>query len=181
MAYHCGQFSPFDKSQLHYYAKAPQDEDLTHQPSAAEDMSIGLAEDVAYIISGTEGGESQSSISDVHLFRPTTGNRAVLIARVSVANCCAGSDDTKLREAAADHLCEADENHIMIGYACNSAPGTRSSKSNRNITRPTTVSTIPGMRHVGCRSDICYYSSFKRSEKISTFGKPVAWLIVILS
>ena len=80
MAYHCGQFIPFDKSQLHYYAKAPQDEDLTRQLSAAEDMTVGIAEDLAYIICGAEDGEAKSRISDIHMVTPASGNRTVPIA-----------------------------------------------------------------------------------------------------
>ena len=79
MTVYSAQFSPFDKSQLHYYAKAPHDEDGTYQPSAAEDMSIGLAQDLAYIISGAEGGEAQSSSSDIDIVGPRTGNGIISI------------------------------------------------------------------------------------------------------
>ena len=72
-AFEYGHFSPFDKRQLHYYAKAPHEEDENYQPSAAEDMSVGLAEDLVYIIAGSENKEKQSGTPDVKIVPSWTG------------------------------------------------------------------------------------------------------------
>ena len=56
MGSHFGWNSFLDHSRVFYYEKAPRDEDETHQPSSAEDISTGLIEDLAYIISGNENG-----------------------------------------------------------------------------------------------------------------------------
>lgn len=67
MASQSSHYSPFDLSPLIYYEKAPHDEDETHQPSSAEDISTRLADDLAYMLSGNGDGQAQSCASDVHV------------------------------------------------------------------------------------------------------------------
>lgn len=62
-----GQNPTWDHSQLFYYEKAPRDEDETHQPSAAEDISTNLIEDLAYLISGNESGHVWPCGSDIRV------------------------------------------------------------------------------------------------------------------
>ena len=66
--------SPFDNSRLNYYEKAPLEEDTSHQVSDVEDISIGLAEDLSFLISGANHGGGQLGTADINILYPGDGN-----------------------------------------------------------------------------------------------------------
>ena len=67
MASNTEPFNPFDKSRLLYYEKAPYEENTTRQVSDIEDISIGLAEDLAFLISGGDCGGGNRGTQDVRI------------------------------------------------------------------------------------------------------------------
>lgn len=74
MASQTDRFSPFDKSRLSYYEKAPHEEDTSHQVSDVEDISIGLAEDLSFLISGPDHGGPRLGTADIKIVYPEDGN-----------------------------------------------------------------------------------------------------------
>ena len=66
-------YDPFDLSQLLYYEKAPHEEDETHQILPREDISIRLAEDLSFTITGVEGNDTKSMSSDIRLVESSKG------------------------------------------------------------------------------------------------------------
>ena len=57
-----------------YYEKVPQEEDTSHQISDVEDISIGLAEDLSFLISGTNHNGAQLGTVDISILYPGDGN-----------------------------------------------------------------------------------------------------------
>ena len=58
-------YTPFDRSHLSYYEKAPYDEDETLQPSSMGDISEDFVEDLARIIAGLDQGRAPAHASDI--------------------------------------------------------------------------------------------------------------------
>ena len=75
MASQHDRFSPFDKSRLFKYEKAPEEEDTSHQVSDEEDISIGLSEDLSFLISGKNHVGSPLGTADISILYPEDGKR----------------------------------------------------------------------------------------------------------
>ena len=84
MGFHAS-FNPFDKSLPMYYQEAQHEEEGTRQVLAVEDISIDLAEDLVFIISGAEKGEGQPTTSDIDVVNSRDGKGAKTVFAAFIA------------------------------------------------------------------------------------------------
>lgn len=107
------QHVPYERSHLLYNEKAPYDEDETHQASAAEDISIGLVEDIVNIIAGGVDGYAWSCTLDI-VFQGTKFPERFGTSRAS--RHLQGGSDTEVQQKAVSHLYEDGDPCVMMGY-----------------------------------------------------------------